>query len=43
MTDELLTYIKIKALNASFYCSDIDNNAINIDDLWDILEDRTIK
>ena len=34
--DEAIDFIK---QNAAFYCSDVDTTAIELDDLWDILEE----
>jgi len=41
MNDNLISNIKEKVWEFSFYCSDIDNNAIDLDTLWEIVEQET--
>ena len=37
--DEAIDFIKQNTVALSFYCSDVDNTAIELDDLRDILEE----
>ena len=39
MNSEAINFIKQEASNLLFYCSDVDNTAIELEDLWDILEE----